>query len=420
MVNRVLMVAYHYPPVQVSSGLQRTLAFSRYLGDYGWSPLILSAHTRAYADTNDDQLRDIPQGVPVIRAFALNSRKHLSLGGRYLDLLALPDPWSSWWFGGVWSGLRLIRKYRPKVIWSTYPIATSHLIGLTLHKLTGLPWIADFRDSMTEPTYPREEARRRVFLWIEKKTIQACSKAVFTTPGAVSMYQKRYPGEPDGKWLQLPNGYNEDIFAEIETAAISPCLTASPQKDTRAVKLIHSGVIYPDERDPEVFFQALSNLKKRRLIDKQRLNIILRATGHDESFQKSLNRLVIDDIVQMKPRIPYRHALKEMLSADGLIILQAANCNHQVPAKLYEYFRARRPILALTDASGDTAHTLREAGLSDIAPLDDVGSIEQALLQFITSIENGSATVASDIVIEKYSRRTSSQKLAVCLDSLTG
>lgn len=411
------MVAYHYPPVQVSSGLQRTLAFSRDLGDYGWSPLILSTHTRAYADTDDDQLKDIPQGVPVVRAFALNSRKHLSIGGRYLDLLALPDPWASWWFGGVWSGLRLIRQYRPKVIWSTYPIATSHLIGLTLHKLTGLPWIADFRDSMTDPTYPREAARRRVFLWIERKTIEACSKAVFTTPGAVSMYKKRYPAEPDEKWLQLPNGYNEEIFAEAETD-ISRCFTTSPQEGTRVVKLIHSGVIYPDERDPEVFFQALSNLKKQRLIDKQRLNIILRAAGHDEVFQKSLNRLEIDDIVQLKPRIPYRHALKEMISADGLMILQAANCNHQVPAKLYEYFRARRPILALTDASGDTAHTLREAGVSDIAPLDDIGSIEETLLQFIISIENGSATVASDIVIERYSRQTTSERLASCLDSL--
>jgi hypothetical protein len=30
-MNRVLMVAYHYPPDRISSGVQRTLKFSRYL-----------------------------------------------------------------------------------------------------------------------------------------------------------------------------------------------------------------------------------------------------------------------------------------------------------------------------------------------------------------------------------------------------
>ncbi|WP_276678948.1 hypothetical protein [Nitrosomonas europaea] len=40
------------------------------------------------------------------------------------------------------------------MIWSTYPIATAHLIGLTLQRLTGIPWMADFRDPMVQPDYP--------------------------------------------------------------------------------------------------------------------------------------------------------------------------------------------------------------------------------------------------------------------------
>ena len=57
-------------------------------------------------------------------------------------------------------------------------------------------------------------------------------------------------------------------------------------------------------------------------------------------------------------------ALAEQLAADGLLLFQAANCNHQIPAKLYEYLRAGRPILALTDAAGNTAATLRGAPLN--------------------------------------------------------
>ena len=40
----------------------------------------------------------------------------------------------------------------------TYPIATAHLIGAELQRRSGLPWIADFRDPMAQPNYPRDPA----------------------------------------------------------------------------------------------------------------------------------------------------------------------------------------------------------------------------------------------------------------------
>ncbi len=89
MVNHILMVAYHYPPVHVSSGLQRTLAFSKYLRDHDWEPVVLSAHYRAYARISEDQMKDVPQDLAVVRAFALDISRHLSIGGRYLDFFGV-------------------------------------------------------------------------------------------------------------------------------------------------------------------------------------------------------------------------------------------------------------------------------------------------------------------------------------------
>ena len=51
----------------------------------------------------------------------------------------------TWQYDAGRAGMRLIRDWHPDVIWSTYPIATAHLIGETLHRRSGLPWIADFR-----------------------------------------------------------------------------------------------------------------------------------------------------------------------------------------------------------------------------------------------------------------------------------
>ena len=129
MNKRVLLIAFHFPPQAASSGIQRTLSFSKHLRNSGWEPMVLSAHPRAYAVQNPSQLASVPPGLVVERVFALDTKRHLGYKERYLELLALPDRWVSWWFGAVPAGLGLIRKHKPDVIWSTFPISTAHLIG---------------------------------------------------------------------------------------------------------------------------------------------------------------------------------------------------------------------------------------------------------------------------------------------------
>lgn len=405
--GKALLIAYHYPPVQVSSGVQRTLAFSADLPAQGWEALVLSAHPRAFEKISEGQLKDIPAGTVVQRAWAWDTARHFSVRGRYLDAMALPDRWVSWWPAGVLAGLRMIRRYRPQVIFSTYPIATAHLIALALHKLTGLPWVADFRDSMTEDTYPREPHRRKVYLWLERQVVTHCSRAIFTTPGAVQMYRERYPELPEERWTLIPNGYNETIFAEVEAggAVVSP-VSGAP------LKLVHSGVLYPSERDPRAFFAAVAALKAQGQLTADRVQIVLRATGHDHLYAPMLKDQGIDDIVRLEEGVEYRAALTEMLQADGLLIFQASNCNHQIPAKLYEYFRARKPIFALTDREGDTGQTLLAAGITNIAPLDDSEQLARQLLVFVQQLQSHTAPVASAEAVRTSSRQYGSELLA--------
>src|SRR5438132_13514328 len=147
-MKKVLMIAFHFPPYSGGSGIHRTLKFTRYLPEFGWQPIVLTASRQAYGARAKDDYQ-IPKGVEVARAFALDTKRHLSLRGKYFQSLALPDQWVTWWPGAVALGCNLIRKHRPDVIWSTYPIATAHLIGLTLYRLIGIPWVAYIRDPWT-------------------------------------------------------------------------------------------------------------------------------------------------------------------------------------------------------------------------------------------------------------------------------
>jgi glycosyltransferase involved in cell wall biosynthesis len=409
MVKRVLMIAFHFPPLRGSSGIQRTLKFAQYLLGFGWNPVVLSAHPRAFANAGDDQLRDIPAEVPVYRAFALDTSRHLSIGGRYPGALALPDRWVSWAVGAVPAGWRLVRRYRPDVIWSTYPIATAHLIGLLLHRLTGIAWVADMRDPMTDDAHPTNPLTRRIYNWIERHTLARCSVAVCTTPGAIRTYRARYPALPAERFALIENGYDEENFAQAGAAR--------PPQEGPFV-LVHSGVIYPSERDPVPLFRALAALAAQGTLAPDNFKLVLRATGHDAYLSELVRQHGIEALVELAPHVSYREALSEMMSAGGLLILQAANCNHQVPAKLYEYLRAGRPILALTDPAGDTAGALRQAGIDSIAPLDSSEAIMQAIARFVPLARGGQAPLASAETVAASSRRARTAQLARLLDQV--
>lgn len=410
--RRVLMIAYHFPPVQGSSGVQRTLKFSQYLPEFGWDPIVLTVHPRAYERVSDDQMGDIGDTCVVKRAFALDTARHLAVAGRYPRALALPDRWLSWTLPAVASGLSLIRKYRPQAIWSTYPIATAHRIGYRLARTSRKPWVADFRDSMTEKTFPSDPTKWKAYRSIERNTIVHCTKAVFTAPGARKMYEQRYPEIDAGKFSVIQNGYDETNFADVEVVP----LQGEPAADEkRPITLVHSGLLYPSERDPTCFFRAL-----RRSIDsgsfaERDVRIVLRASGYEAHYRRQLEEFSLQNVVELAAPLPYSEALSEMLSADGLLLFQASNCNHQIPAKVYEYLRAQRPILAFTDPDGDTASVLKAAGVVSTAPLDDAEQIEALLIRFV---RDGNASVASEKSVLESSRYARTRELAFLLDEL--
>src|SRR5512143_242130 len=112
-MKRVLMIAYHFPPLAGSSGIQRTLRFVQHLPAFGWEPAVLTADPRAYERTSHDLDADVPSQVRVERAFALDAARHLSVAGRYPGFLARPDRWMTWQYAAIRAGSRLIRDWRP-------------------------------------------------------------------------------------------------------------------------------------------------------------------------------------------------------------------------------------------------------------------------------------------------------------------
>jgi glycosyltransferase involved in cell wall biosynthesis len=410
-MGRVLIIAYHFPPCMGSSGLLRSEKFARYLPDFGWEPVVLTVHPRAYEAIDPSSEERVKATVQ--RAFALDTKKHLSFQNSYLDWMALPDRWITWLFGAIPAGLRAIRKYQIQVIFSTFPISTAILIGFFLHRLTRLPWIVDLRDSMTEDNFPKDGRTRKFRQWIERQAVRHASFVVFTAASTRRMYLERYPELSQEKCLLIPNGYDEDDFSSLLANGGGG---KTPEKPLR---ILHSGVIYPEERDPLPFFRALSRLKREGTITAADLKIVLRAAGSEDFFQNAIRELGIADVIELLPHLPYRQSLQECTDSDGLLLFQADNCDHQIPAKAYEYLRLGKPIFALTTHTGDTAVLLNEVGGATIAELANEGDIYGRLPGFLAALSSGTHALPRQVTIQRYARKSQAAELAKLLKLAT-
>jgi len=411
MGRAVLVIAFHFPPAAMGSGHLRTLGFARYLPEFGWDPIVLSAMALAYPRTAPVAAGVIPEGCEVHRALALDARRHFGIGGKYPGFLAQPDRWISWWPAAVSQGLRLIRRHQARAIWSTYPIMTAHCIARTLSGITKLPWIADFRDPVTssvEAQNPFSVASQQ--RW-ERRVLRDAKRTVFTTPGAMRDYAERYPEAGRGGRLSvIGNGYDETVFVDLPRVP--------PPMDGRPLVLLHSGLLYPEGRDPVPFFNALARLKTAGLVGPALLKVVLRASGWEGRYQRDIDSLGIADIVSLAPPVGNREALVEQATADGLLLFQGSRFDRQIPAKVYEYLRIGRPVLALVGPDGDTASVLRDVGGAVIAPAGDVAAITQHLSGFVLALRDGQAPRTRPEVVSRYSRRGGTALLAGLLDQV--
>ncbi len=146
-----------------------------------------------------------------------------------------------------------VRRFHPDAIWSTYPIATAHAIGHTLARITRLPWVADFRDPMAQDGYPADPRTWRAFERIE---------VARGPPGdAQHLFDANVRARTTGAVIRTgPSASSSSRMATTKrrSTGLHP---APPRANARPLVLLHSGIVYPSERDPTALFAALRALR---------------------------------------------------------------------------------------------------------------------------------------------------------------
>ncbi len=368
---------------------------------------VLTITANAYEHQNQKNYQ-LLNGIDadIHRALGFDASRQLSIKGKYISAMTWPDKWSSWSpfaiVKALW--LNLTRKY--DVLWVTFPIPSALLIGLVVKKITRIPMILDLRDPVWEEETWAETTRNRILKWLEVKMMEQADKVIFTSPGTIEKYRLRYPQLIAQKAHLILNGYDEDDFKDI----VPRC-----EKNGKKV-FLHSGLIPPYERDPSAFFQAISRLKRNRRIDASQVEFRLRATGHENLYKDRVKELDIDDLVTFPGPIAYHDALAEIMDADVLMIFQDRTCDWQIPAKLFEYMRAKRPMLVWASDGSDTTNLLKAYDDYHLtAPLDDTDRIESQICRFIERDD----WTPREGDISLFSRKAQAKELADIMKSIS-
>jgi glycosyltransferase involved in cell wall biosynthesis len=206
----------------------------------------------------------------------------------------------------------------------------------------------------------------------------------------------------------VTNGYDPESFG----------LPGPPPGRHASLTILHAGELYSG-RDPRPLLDALRELTGDPTHRVATYRLCFLGSSPTFDLAEEIRRRGLDSVVEVSGQVPYRQALERMKRADVLLLLDSAGRRVGVPAKVYEYLGAARPILALADPDSDTAWVLRTSGVPHrIAPPRDGGRIKEALVELNQEIRTCTWSPPEPSRAAPFTRKHMAQELAGILESV--
>lgn len=430
-LKKVLIITYYWPP---SGGVavQRWVKMAKFLREFGWEPVIYTAENAEMPVVDHSLEASIPPGIVVIKRPIwepydlykrfLGYKKQEKIGAGFLQEKKKPgalQKFSIWVRGNFFipdarkfwikPSIKYLSEYLLKnpvdAIISSGPPHSMHLIAMGIKQKLNIPWIADFRDPWTKIDYYKElnlsdyaDKKHHV---LEQKVLRSADKVVTVSKHWASDFNLINNNNTE----VITNGFDEDDFnknaVEIDCGFI----------------LHHSGMINK-ARNPELLWEALSELCSENQEFNKELSIQLTGNIDFTVLESISNNKLKDKLVHIE-HLAHNEAVHAMQRSPVLLLL--LNDTHdilgRIPAKLFEYLAAKRPILVIGNMEGDAASIIRETHAGSIAEMNDKKDIKQKILILFDQYRSGQLNINST-GIQKYARRENAKCFAKILDEI--
>jgi len=431
--REVLLLAFYFPPSTIA-GTFRTLQFARYLPEFGWRPRVITVAHRTGERLDPQLSAEVPPGTAVLRlpcfdplsAWRRIKRTRAARVGRASqaaeessgrpgsvkrfigDALHFPDDDVGWIPFALLPALWHARRRSVAAIWSTGPPWATHLLALLLKRLSGKPWVADFRDpwarnparTWSVPAFQRLSER------LERKVARSADVLVgVTQPLADSLRRNLPPGKPDP--VVLPNGWDAAQFDGLE------------RKPPHTFTLTYAGALY-NVRNPEHLLAGIGKFVHANGASRRNIRVLFVGSAFEE-HEALVRRLGLEGVVQSIRHMPHREVLRTIASSHVLVDLLTNDQSRAycIPCKLYEYLAARRPILMLA-GRGPASEMVARSGVGTVAPPDDADAIAQAIERLHAEHKVWRDVQPDEALLSEHEARHLTARLAGLLDSLVG
>lgn len=444
----VLFIVNRFPPV-ASVGATRIRKFAKYLGQYGWRPVIItgagpisrpSDHSVSGA-VDEDSLLDLPESLPVSRlSLAFNdlpkssSRRCAARLAPFTQLLGMNQQawedallwrfrrfhdWASFPDPGIWRlvstvklALRLHRRHHFQAIFSSGMPFSDHMTGLVIRRLLRRPWLADFRDPWVEyihQTQWNSPLRRRLTRIAEAAVVHEASLVISVNEHMTRRFASRYPGRGRRKFVTISNGFDPADFA-----------TGAQRVPTKCFRLLYAGSLY-ETRNPASVLEAFRQFIKDTPGSQHHARFDF--LGRPGPFMKELEDPSDEGRVRYMGMLPHRDALRAVAEADLNVVLlpkiPGSVCD--TTTKIYECLGSGRPILAVVPLEGAAAAELRRFDGVTLCDPDDSVAISRGIAEWYNRWLVGEDRVSRpDEALAPLTRRHQAGLLARCLDAAVG
>lgn len=391
---RILIISYFFPPYN-NIGAVRVGKLAEYWLRAGHDVRIVTA---ADQPTPANLSMDLPEdritytawinvnwlpemmlggrGRVASQGFTTNKSFLAKLGFLYKTIFNFPDGQIGWWPFGYKAADKLIQDgWHPDFIYASAKPAAPLLIARKLAAKYGIPWVAEFRDLWTDDhNYSYPEFRRRIERSIEKSLLASASALVTVSESLAEKLRRKY-SQPVAV---ITNGFDPEDYCDPPITGLGP-----HADDT--LNIIYTGMIYSGKQDITPLFSALAKLR-----DPNKVHVYFYGRYLNELTQLA-SQYGVEHMITVLPAIPHKQAIQMQMQADILLLLLWNDPAERgiYTGKLFEYFGARHPILAIGAHRDAASELIQERKAGTIS--NDPDEIAEQLKAWIERKESNKA-----------------------------
>lgn len=423
MAKRCLIVSYYFPPLG-GGGVQRITKFIKFASRLDWDFTVISAHESNNPLPQDQSLlQEIPPDTRIIRISSrigrgggllseLLVRNRPTYFFRWLSALRyIPDSRKNWIPVLRQAILKELNEQNYDSLLFTCPPYSLAGLAAELTERLSLPVVLDMRDPWTSNPYkiyptPYHKWRDRM---IEREAISKIRFGISAYKSLIDFYKTHIPEFSRQRWITVPNGFDEEDFAGHELN--------SERRENSTFNLCFSGSFYSHINHPKFILRTIKTLKQAYPHLAARLRF-----HHAGNSVIDLNRIArkygLTDQVKSWGYRSHQDLLKILNRMDAFCFIlddKYACSSNTIGAKVYEYLRFRRPILALVPQKGEAAELINETQSGVVCPASNNRQAAEILASWIKAVPEFNFKG-----IDRFRREYQAEKIAGFLDKISG